>query len=589
MKPSLFRLLIPALLLLCLLAFVACDKGKDPQDTLPPTDPATEAVTDPVTEPDSTTGESESETTTDTLPEGTTEDPFTDVWEGEVLDAPYAADFTVSGTFSNDMVVQRGEYIRVWGWANESENGKKVSGSFKGMTAEAIIKDGAWEITFGARLDASAEPGHTLKIYTDTKTVEFTDVLVGDVYMVIGQSNVAYSVGNHMSYCNNDSQGGFGTLDLNAPIRLFYNSLSQTIGFPQRGTAEECEDVVYNEKWEKPTQGEIWPFTAIGFYFAYHMTELTDGQIPVGVIEIDGNGQPIGAFMSNEAAEATGSDIYNERLGYYTTTGINGNAARYMYNHYMNPFERTALAGVIWYQGESDLQNPNATDFPVKFTALMNHMRSTHNLVNRDFPVYIIEFPTIYTRPEGYTGDWHYLDVGYVRTMLGRVLRDLPGSYMTVSSDLWADDTFYNSLHPHCKYEQGVRTAELAAGVLGLAGRTIPEASGPVLTSIELSEDGKTAVLTYDHVGEGLRTSDGSGTVRGFLAMRRPYTYDHNLAKYLTAKITAPNQITITSSRAKIAGVAYNAVTTNFFGDEINLCNSYGIPAGATVITVPTE
>ena len=78
---------------------------------------------------------------------------------GETINAPYAEKFTVSNVFSSDMVVQRGEHIRVWGFADASENGHKVSGEFMGMFAEARIENGAWTLTFGARLNASISSG----------------------------------------------------------------------------------------------------------------------------------------------------------------------------------------------------------------------------------------------------------------------------------------------------------------------------------------------------------------------------------------------------------------------------------------------
>ena len=139
---------------------------------------------------------SDTETETETT-------PVVDVPVGETLNAPHATQFTVSNVFASDMVVQRGEFIRVWGWADASQNGKKVTGEFMGMFAEAIIQNGEWEITFTARLEASAQLGNTMRIYGDGVSYSFNDVLVGDVYMVIGQSNVAYGIGSHyqaMSY-----------------------------------------------------------------------------------------------------------------------------------------------------------------------------------------------------------------------------------------------------------------------------------------------------------------------------------------------------------------------------------------------------
>ena len=132
------------------------------------------------------------EDVTEVITEIVTEEETTTVPDsmiGETFDAEYAASFSVAKIFSDDMVVQRNEHIRVWGFAPESENGKKVSGEFKGMFAEAIVENGEWCITFGARLEADTNAAQ-MKIYTDKTEVIFSGVLVGDVYMIIGQSTL---------------------------------------------------------------------------------------------------------------------------------------------------------------------------------------------------------------------------------------------------------------------------------------------------------------------------------------------------------------------------------------------------------------
>ncbi len=588
MKTTRIGLFILSSLLLLCLGLVACTGGDAPTDTtVGETDPATDPVTDTPTEPEVTEPEETEPETTEAPTEAPTEPeetepPIVDVMIGETLDAPYAADFRVSNVFASDMVVQRNEHIRVWGWADPSENGKKVSGEFKGMFAEAIIENGAWEITFGARMEASAETGHSMKIYTDTKEVVFENVLVGDVYMVMGQSNCAYTVANHHLYVNTPDKGGMTALDYEAPIRLHYNSQNQTAGYPKWGTAEVCEEVKSDSTWQKAdSYADIQNFTAIGYLFAHNYVKLTDSKVPIGLIEIDGNGRPLGAFMSNEVAEAKGTDTYNEQKGYYVTTGVNGDAGRYLYNQFMYPFERYAIAGLIWYQGESDLQQANTRVYAENFSALMTYMRGTHNLINKDFPVYFVEFPTIYEKPAGHVGDWHYMDVGLIRAAMGEIQRILPNSHQIVSTDLWSDDTFFNNLHPNCKFEQSERAAILAAAINGEGGKTMAQGNGPILVSMELSEDKKTAVLTYENVGEGLKTSDGGTDVKGFLIYRKNVSI--NSRSELTATITAPNQITVTSS-SNITGLAYNAITTNVYGVDINLCNSEGVPAGATVM-----
>ena len=570
-------------LCMCLLALTflivgltACNNDStDTNDSTTDTADTTTVASTDTTEETETTEET-------TMLEETTAEAITDVMIGDVLDADYAADFSVSNVFSNDMVVQRNEHIRVWGTAPESENGKKISGEFKGMFAEALIENGEWVLTFGARLEASAEMGHTMRLYTDQKEVTFTDVLVGDVYMVIGQSNVNYPLSTHWKY--NPEKGTADSIDEDAPIRIHYNSLTQTNGYPQRGTEETCAELRNGEVWQKATVSNITRFSAIGYFFASNTVDLTDGTLPIGVIEVDGNGQPLGAFLPNEVADAFSADHYDEEKGYYIPTGVNATWARYMYNHYMVPFEKYAIAGVIWYQGESDFQPENAKTFAQKFSAMMTHMRGTHNLVNKDFPVYMVEFPTNFKQhpdfvPSETETHWSAMDVGLIRAVLGTIPRMLPNSYLSVSIDLWTDSTFFNSLHPNCKYEQGERLAKLAAAVQGRG--KMEEAAGPILIDIQISEDGKTAVLTYDNVGEGLTTTDGGTAVRGYSLFAPDYTVRTDPGGKINATITSPNQVTIVS-KIPFEGIAYSAVYWNEYDTHVNLCNSYGVPAGAT-------
>jgi sialate O-acetylesterase len=370
-------------------------------------------------------------------------------------------------------------------------------------------------------------------------------------------------------------------LDYNAPIRIHYNTQMQTQGYPKWGTEEVCLEVRSGSTWQRAdSYDDIASFTAIGYLFAHNYVKLTDSKVPIGLIEIDGNGRPLGAFMCNEVATEKKTDRFDKNKGYYVTTGVNGDAGRFLYNQFMYPFERYALAGIIWYQGESDLLQANTRVYVENFSALMTYMRGTHNLVNKDFPVYYVEFPTIYQKPANHVGDWHYMDVGMIRAVMGQIQRVLPNSHQIVSTDLWSDDTFFNNLHPNCKFEQSERIATLAAAINGEAGKTVEQGNGPILVSMEVLEGGKKAILTYENVGEGLKTTDGGNAVKGFYLYRKNVSL--NPKAELTATITAPNQITVECT-ASISGLAYNAITDNVYGVDINLCNSEGVPAGATV------
>ncbi len=482
-----------------------------------------------------------------------------------------ATAFTVSNVFSDNMVVQRGEYVRVWGWADESQNGKRVSGKFLGTVAHTVIENGEWVLTFEEKWVANTSMGNTMTIYGEGVEHSFNDVLVGDVYMAIGQSNIDYNMQTHIANAASDEKG---TLDENALIRLHYNGQDQTAGYPVQGSDEVCQEIRSNSRWELPTKANYLRFSAIGYLFAEKMLKANGNTVPVGVIEVQASGMHLAGFLSNEVAEATKADTYNASKGIYEANGVNGLAgSRYVYNRYIYPFEKYAISGIIWYQGESDLHDENTEVYAERFVPLMEQMRETHNVIDKDFPIYMIELARCYD------ANWKF---GTVRAVQGYIAAQcLTNAYLIPASDFLPRSP-RDTLHPDNKWAITNRLAAVAAAVEYGQG-TLDASLGPVLISVELSENGKTAVLTYANVGEGLKTSDGSENVKGFVAISSNFISQFNLR----ATITAPNQITLTSVRA-LKGIGYNVLVTNGFSatknDTLNLCNSEGVPAGATII-----
>lgn len=538
----------------------------------------TEQITEEVTTEEITTEEN---TTEEITTEKETEEMITDVMIGEVIDAPYASDFSVSRVFADDMVVQRGEFIRVWGFADESENGKKVSGEFKGMFAEALIENGNWCLTFTARLKADVN-GADMKIYTDTKTVTIKNVLVGDVYMVVGQSNAQLEMKAVLAGLESIGQGRDEQIDENAPIRLLQRTTNDTAGYPQGGTTEVCPDLIGRKTWTKANYDNVMDFSALGYYFAREIVERTGGSVPIGIIEMGFSGRPMGCFLPNEVAEKMNADYIDEKTGLLVSNGVNAwpGTGRYVYNHHMYPFEKFAMAGFIWYQGESNNSYDEAVEYNEVFAELIKYMRGTHNLINPEFPVFVVEFPSIYPKPAGYDGEWHFMELGVIRTHLNMLPEVLDNSYIAVSSDLWGNKDYFNSLHPLCKLEQAVRLADLADAVI-YKTKTMDEATGPILESVEISEDGLSAVLTFTNVGDGLKTVDGGDDVKGIIVFLKKYA-SLTSAIPTSAKITAKNQITVTYSKP-MKGFAYNWSSTDFYGETLNLCNSFGNPAKAFI------
>ncbi len=585
------------------------------------TETETETQTDTVTETETKTETetetvNETETVTETLPETEHEETFpeTNLILGD--DIEYASDFTVSNVFDSDMVIQRNEFVRIWGWAPESENGKKISATFMGYTADALIENGEWEIVFYQRHEANASLGNDLVVYAGVVVSEFSiqsetevdseaetdsvtefdseteseeeietnteadaiieyvfeDVLIGDVFMVVGQSNVQYSVGQYLaSEPNLKWTPDF--IGENSIIRYNYNSNTQSIGYPRKGTDEVCKDAINDYGWIIPSEKNVIHLSAFGYLMAHQIAELTDNGIPVGISQFSASGRPLSVFMPNELAEQLGSDHFDPEQGIYIDNHYGHVEARYMYNQYMYPFERMPIAGIVWYQGEAESNIDLSSVYVERFTALMEYMRSTHNIYNKEFPVFYVEFPSVYK-----VGDSpEYLDTGRIRACTGMIPLSLSNSYIAVGSDLWDNKTNTNNIHPYCKYEQAERVTDLMQAVI-YGTKTMDEVAGPTLVSYEISEDHKTIILKFTNCGEGLTTSDGGDIVNGFVPVAKKNKVDTRVN--LTVEITAPDTITITASKA-IRGVAYNAVASNYFGTDINLCDSDGIPAPA--------
>ena len=494
------------------------------------------------------------------------------------VDASEASTFSVSKVFSDSMVLQRNERIRIFGFAPETENGKKVTADFMMMHSEAIIENGEWEIVFPHGVKESLD-NNELTIKASDTVITFKDILVGDCFMVVGQSNVAYSMANYFQSSNKENI----KIDDNAPIRINYNSLSQDPGLYVRGSSEclkEPNSIDYLG-WEKATFENIQKFSAYGYLFAYHFINLTDSKVPVGLIEIDGNGQPLGSFLPNEVAEKTNSDTLDDWGEYYIPDGLNARYARYLYNEFMYPFERYPISGLIWYQGESDLPYDSMIEYEKRFTQLITYMRSTHHLYKKDFNVYMTEFPTIFDKPIGYSGvdQWQYLDTGNIRGVVSSIpYRLINNSYLVVSSDLWSDNTYWNNLHPNCKYDQALRLAKIVSSV-NENKYTLDEVLPPMVKTIKYNKDSTKVTITFDFVGEGLKLSDNGKIVKGFLGLSREFNPDIEVE----AKIVNKNTIEIVST-TPLSGIAYNTISTNQFNKDINVCDSYNNPLGAFLI-----
>ncbi len=500
----------------------------------------------------------------------------------------------VSKAFTSNMMFQRDEPISVWGWSTKANEGKIVTATLGDMFGWAVVENGAWKITFPHTLPATADP-LVLTVSTAKATKTFRNILIGDVYYVIGQSNAFYGIANQVQEMQQNDLTPNWDYDADRNIRFFRNSSTYTAsytGTKAQGTETLLEDVeytsttwmtptnIYNQVVNPPATGS---FSALGYLFAYNMSNKTD--IPIGVIEIDASGFPLIAFAPNELAQKWGDESYNASTGVHTYNLNDGylvNTAmptRFGYNHLIHPLRNFSTAGIIWYQGESDCLNTteiwgeNADTFSHQFTELMTWFRA--NLGNRrNFPVYMIEFPTCYYN----NGANAYIDMGGVQCEQGLISGMLSDFHLVNSSDMFSNTTWYNSLHPYIKEKQADRLANVVAAN-GYGIGNLSYVSGPIMTGVSYS--GTSATVSFKNVGSGLKAYSGR-YVDGFdVYVNIGGTYQW--IEVDNAYISGTNTVTVPSSYT-VYGVRYNRNTEYLFPTNgINLCNSNNIPASAFI------
>ena len=184
--------------------------------------------------------------------------------------------------FDSDMVLQRGKPITIWGWAEPGENVSVQLGKDK-AEAKAAADKGRWEVTFPAR-EASADP-QTLTVTAGVETVEMGNIVVGDVWVMYGQSNMAFPL---KQVTNRDTESAQANLP---NLRLFSITTNEQAD-PQDDIRREAIDT---KGWVASTPETALEFSAIGFVFGKQV-QLSTG-IPIGVIKNSRGGASMEALV----------------------------------------------------------------------------------------------------------------------------------------------------------------------------------------------------------------------------------------------------------------------------------------------------
>ncbi|MGB7324450.1 MAG: sialate O-acetylesterase [Rubripirellula sp.] len=454
------------------------------------------------------------------------------VWS--ILPLVAQAELKFSPIFGDSMVVQRDVPVHVWGWTSPDT---KVTATIAGHTADATSDSSG---RFDLKLDALPAGGpHELEVKADETRV-FSDVLVGEVWVCSGQSNMGFTVGN-----SNDAD--LETLTAKYPnLRL--------ISVPQVGTQEPQND--FKGKWEACTPQTVKDFSGVGYFFGRQLHQTLD--IPVGLIDNAWGGSSAEAWVPRDVLESDGkygellerwdtiaktydhdAEVakWNDRMAKWKANGQKGNRPRppqnilagqhrpaNLYNGVLNPIIGYTICGAIWYQGESNAGR--AYQYRDLFPLMIQTWRNAWG--QGDFPFYWVQLADYRNESETPSeSDWAELREAQTMTM-----SRLPATGEAVITDLGeAAD-----IHPKNKQDVAKRLARWA--LANQYGYNVPFQS-PTMKSMTV--EGNKAIVKFDHVGRGLDTFDVKTPIGFTIAGEDKKFVD------ATAKIVSKDTIEVTA------------------------------------------
>lgn len=370
--------------------------------------------------------------------------------------------------YSSHMVLQQNSKMTFWGWAAPSES-IEIQFSWNGKTEKVTAtRDAKWQI----QINTPAAGGPFTISFKASNTIVLEDVMIGEVWLCSGQSNMEWSS------LNGNKQAIEEVPQANNPnIRLF-NVPKTTANYPQ----DDCY-----ASWKTCTPEEMKSFSAVGYFFGKKLQK--DLNVPIGLIN---------ASWGGTAAEVwTPAPVIEQSVEFKQALALSGATpwwpidAGKAYNAMIAPLTQYTIAGALWYQGESNTSK--AESYSRLFTDMIKSWRKAWDI---DFPFYYVQIaPFTYGTPfEG-----ALLREAQTKSMW------LPKTGMVVISDL-VDNI--QDIHPQNKVDVATRLANWA--LAETYGKKSIIYRSPQYKAMRV--EGTRIVVQFDFAPSGLISKNGAIT-----------------------------------------------------------------------------
>lgn len=359
---------------------------------------------------------------------------------------PISAQVKVPNIFNDHMVLQQKQYNPVWGTASK---GEKINVTIGEQTHETTADtNGNWTVKL-APLNVGGP--YTLVI-KGRNTLTFKDILVGEVWVCGGQSNMAMKL-----------EGGPGQ-HIDGSLEAILNSTNSNIRFftvPQ--TVSKTPQANCKGTWELSTPKTAAKFSAVGYFFGKRLYKNLN--VPIGLISSNVGGTPAQAWTPKETLQKEFPEIINDTSKKGATK-----EASVLYNAMIHPLIPYGIKGAIWYQGEGNRWNPE--QYSRLFPAMIQSWRASWN--QGDFPFYFVQIAPFGNNVKGWVG----VQQAQLKTML-----TVQNTGMAVINDIG----YKSRIHPPNKKDVGERLA-LWALAKDYGFKSMPY-SGPLYKSMQIKDD----------------------------------------------------------------------------------------------------
>lgn len=387
----------------------------------------------------------------------------------------------------SNMVFQHSATVNIWGWTKP--NGKvKVSISWLNSKKPLSVKadaEGKWILP--VQTPAASFDPHTITIKSGKEVKELKNILLGEVWLCAGQSNMEWAV-RKTPDMKEELQNG-----TNNNIRLYCTG--------RIGSATPQNDVPTQKKfkaaWRVCNAKSLANFSAVAYGFGKDLQEALN--VPIGLIDASYGGSTIESWLSKETI-AKDKKLVAFTKNLYKKRKINKRPT-YLYNANIYPIRHTTVAGTIWYQGCS---NVGRNRYERMLSYLIKSYREEFR--NPEMPFYIVEIA-----PHTYSGVYG----ARIREIQGRVADRTKNCELVVTND---QNQIPGDIHPPKKWDVAHRLAACALGAH--YKKSDKEFRSPAYESMAV--EGNTVRVSFKNVPTTL-AQRGSGRINGFqLGVKNP-------------------------------------------------------------------